>query len=103
MTDFDYEYDEEETPDNKKRHVIKVSVNKEELTYFREAMLILDCPFLSTVIKDLAKLGYANVVRDEKTKQILKIALTNQRRNFQAGRHAESIIKANVDPLLLKM
>ena len=103
MTDFDYEYDEEETPDTKKRHVIKVSVNKEELTLIREAMLILYQHQLSTCVKQLFMLGYANVVQDEKTKQILKLALKNQRLNHEAGRHAESIIKANVDPLLLKM
>jgi len=96
-------YDPIEEPEGKGRHVMKVSVNKQELFWLKEAMVVLNQHQLGTALKQLARLGYENVVQDKKMNEFLTIVSENQRKNFEQGRNVRAIIDANVDPLIQRM
>lgn len=74
--------EEERNPDD---IVISVRITPTDRSILHPAKVILQQPKLSTTIKQLAMIGAANVVNDEKVKRLIEIMLDNQRRNARMG------------------
>ena len=86
-----YKLDEEKGEDEPV--VIPTKWNKEELGMLMDGGLRIGQPKKSTIIKMLAKIGYAKVVQDE---IMLKSVMDSYRRNFRSGiPNIEKEIKRN--------
>ena len=64
---------------------IAVKLSTDERVWLKEAMLLLRQPKVSTALKQLARIGYAQVILDKKTSWILDMVFNNDRRNNRNG------------------
>jgi len=86
--------------DPKGARVIKLKLNIDELRQLREGMFKLRQDKISTAIKQLMKIGFAEVVHNKKTAEIIETISQNQRKNWESGRDYKALIRAKVDPFL---
>lgn len=77
-----YTLDEER---NDKDTRITVRLNEEEMKMFEEVRSIVKQHKNSTILKQLAKIGYAYVIRDPVMRETLDIILNNDRKNKRIG------------------
>lgn len=75
---------EEERSQDKGR-VFTIRLNEEEARQLEEVMAFFQQPKDSTAYKQMFKIGYINVIHDEKIKQILATVLENRRKNWRTG------------------
>jgi len=60
-------------------------VTKEDATWFEHGKRIIMQSKNSTAMKQLARIGYLQVLQDEKTKELLNMVLTNAKNNKRTG------------------
>lgn len=82
--DFTVTRTEEERAKDKGR-VFTIRLNKEETKQLEEVMDFLQQPKDSTAFKQMFKIGYLNVIHDEKMKTIIGSILDNRRKNWRTG------------------
>jgi hypothetical protein len=75
----------EEERDKDKGRVFTIRLNEEEAKQLEEVMAFLQQPKDSTAYKQMFRLGYINVIHDEKIKAILTAVLENRRKNWRTG------------------
>ena len=75
--------EEERTKD--KGRVFTIRLNEEESKQLEEVMDFLQQPKDSTAYKQIFKIGYINVLHDEKIKTIIGSILDNRRKNWRTG------------------
>jgi len=74
--------EEERNPNDIK---FSVRITPEEKDWFQDGKLILRQPKNSTAMKQLAKIGYDQVIHDKKTRDLLNTVINNSRRNQRTG------------------
>lgn len=75
----------EEERSKDKGRVFTIRLNEEEEKQLEEVMAFLQQPKDSTAYKQMFKIGYVNVIHDEKIKLILSSILDNRRKNWRTG------------------
>jgi len=75
----------EEERSKDKSKVLTIRLNEEESKQLDEVMAFLQQPKDSTAYKQMFRLGYLNVIHDEKIKAILTAVLENRRKNWRTG------------------
>ena len=93
--------DDEEIREKDGISVIKVKLNRDEKEWLKKGMETLNQMKVSTALKQLAKIGYAEVVLNEKTRLFSELVADNLRRNkdrgFSLDDDLKPIIRAKVD------
>jgi hypothetical protein len=75
----------QEERDNEKTETFTIRINKEEREMLNQAKRILQQEKDSSVIKQLATLGFIFVTHDKKTAKLLEFVFNNKRRNQRLG------------------
>lgn len=70
---------------NTNKDLLKIRLNEEERNMIARAQIILKQPKKSTTMKQLAKIGFANVVSNPETMKIIEIIYNNKRKNYETG------------------
>lgn len=78
-----YQLDEERT--DEKTETFTIRINAEERQMLNNAKRILQQEKDTTVLKQLAVIGYLDVTQDKKTSKILEFLFNNKRRNQRLG------------------
>lgn len=83
----------EEERAKEKGRVLTIRLNEEEEAQLIEVMNFLQQPKDSTAYKQMFKLGYINVLQDQKVKALIGSILENRRKNWRTGIQPESFEK----------
>jgi len=67
------------------KDTLRIRLNEQEAAMLAKAQQVLNQTKPGTALKQLAKIGYANVVNNPQTVEMLKIIYNNKRKNERLG------------------